>query len=287
MICACIFWAAWLIRTSFICARPIQHVKILFLLLLVPLFSAVAHADTQTASTEDGTLDVRLQYGEINPDENTKVRVDFLNPATGNIQQHIDYTIKISRGGELVFGPIPLTHTSPGTVTIPVNFKLDGLYTLDFIVEGILFQPMPPERASFDIAVGQIPDPPQARGEENKTETPPAPSDFNAGQQTADGGEANQTQAPLIPDWVKTNAGWWAEGLLDDDAFVVGLEYLIQNGIMVIPDVQEGPDNSEAGRAQIPPWIKTNAGWWAEGLLDDAAFVAALQYLIGQGIIRL
>ena len=37
-----------------------------------------------------------------------------------------------------------------------------------------------------------------------------------------------------IPSWIKNNAGWWADGLIDDFAFVTGLQWLITNGIMVI-----------------------------------------------------
>ncbi|RNJ80195.1 MAG: peptidase [Nitrosopumilus sp. B06] len=39
--------------------------------------------------------------------------------------------------------------------------------------------------------------------------------------------------------------------------------------------------------ATIPAWIKTNAGWWAEGQLDDASFVSGIQFLIKEGIISL
>jgi len=37
-----------------------------------------------------------------------------------------------------------------------------------------------------------------------------------------------------IPDWVKNNAGWWATDQIDDSAFVQGIQYLVQNGIIVI-----------------------------------------------------
>ena len=37
-----------------------------------------------------------------------------------------------------------------------------------------------------------------------------------------------------IPSWIKDNAGWWADGQIDDDTFVDGIEYLIKNGIMQI-----------------------------------------------------
>jgi len=37
-----------------------------------------------------------------------------------------------------------------------------------------------------------------------------------------------------IPLWIKNNAGWWATDQIDDSAFVQGIQYLVQNGIIVI-----------------------------------------------------
>jgi len=37
-----------------------------------------------------------------------------------------------------------------------------------------------------------------------------------------------------IPEWIKNNAGWWADGQIDDSSFVSGLQWLISNGIMKI-----------------------------------------------------
>ena len=37
-----------------------------------------------------------------------------------------------------------------------------------------------------------------------------------------------------IPSWIKNNAGWWADGQIDDNTFVSGLQWLISNGIMKI-----------------------------------------------------
>ena len=31
-----------------------------------------------------------------------------------------------------------------------------------------------------------------------------------------------------IPAWIKNNAGWWAEGAIDDNSFVQGIQFLIQ-----------------------------------------------------------
>jgi hypothetical protein len=85
-----------------------------------------------------------------------------------------------------------------------------------------------------------------------------------------------------IPNWVKNNAGWWAEDLIGDSDFVSGIQYLITEGIMTIPVTQSGTSTSE----EIPAWIKNNAGWWAEDLIGDSDFVSGIQYLITEGIMN-
>ena len=42
-----------------------------------------------------------------------------------------------------------------------------------------------------------------------------------------------------IPSWIKNNAGWLAEGTIDDDSFVQGIQFLIKEVIMSITQVQE------------------------------------------------
>ena len=37
-----------------------------------------------------------------------------------------------------------------------------------------------------------------------------------------------------IPEWIKNNAGWWAEGQIDDNSFVKGIEYLVKVGIIQV-----------------------------------------------------
>lgn len=125
------------------------------MLLLIPLLVIPAFAEEQTLPTEKKTLDVKLTHDAIEPNIQTKINIDFINPQTKKIQEHIDYTISVSKDGEKVFGPIPLTHTSVGSVKIPIEFNLgEGVYTMDFEIEGILFQPIPTETVSFDITVG-------------------------------------------------------------------------------------------------------------------------------------
>jgi hypothetical protein len=99
---------------------------------------------------------------------------------------------------------------------------------------------------------------------------------------------ATDTQESKIPSWIKTNAGWWAEGQISDNDFVQAMQYLIKEGIITIPATEgEGSSDSSAGSSEIPSWIKTNAGWWAEGKITDNDFVQAMQYLITNGIIKI
>ena len=37
-----------------------------------------------------------------------------------------------------------------------------------------------------------------------------------------------------IPVWVKNTAGWWADGFIDDNSFIKGIEFLIVDGIVSI-----------------------------------------------------
>ena len=84
-----------------------------------------------------------------------------------------------------------------------------------------------------------------------------------------------------IPSWIKNNASWWNQGLIDDDSFVTGIEFMISNGIIVIPNLPE----SDGTGGTVPEWVKNNAGWWVDGIIDDQSFVSALEFLVSNGII--
>ena len=84
-----------------------------------------------------------------------------------------------------------------------------------------------------------------------------------------------------IPSWIKNNAGWWADELIDDSSFVSGIQWLILNDVIIIPSTQQGAGD---GDNVIPNWVKNTAGWWAEDKIHDITFVAAIKFLINQGI---
>ena len=175
--------------------------KLLYILLLIPfmIYPAFAAEYDQIVSTSDGTLDVGIYTVPAIPNTEapTKLKIDFLKSGTERIQQHIAYRVSVTNDGDYVFGPLArLLHTSPGSLTIPVEFSENGSHIVHIEMEGILFQPIPLETASFTLNVGQA-------------ET-------------------------SIPTWIKNNAGWWADGQIDDASFISGIQWLISNGIMKI-----------------------------------------------------
>jgi len=90
-------------------------------------------------------------------------------------------------------------------------------------------------------------------------------------------------QSSFIPEWVKNNAKWWADGLIEDQDFLSGIQYLIEQQIMIVPKTQT---TQEPALPFLPNWIKDTAGWWGRGQVTDQDFVLGIQYLIEHGIIR-
>ena len=87
-------------------------------------------------------------------------------------------------------------------------------------------------------------------------------------------------ESPSIPSWVKTNAGLWADGVVDDATFVAAVQYLADLDVIRIP-----PTEASGSGGPVPPFVKTNAGLWADGTIDDDTFLAGLQYLVQLGVI--
>ena len=96
-------------------------------------------------------------------------------------------------------------------------------------------------------------------------------------------GISNEETSILIPAWIKNNAGWWVDGKISDSDFISGVQYMIQNHIIIIQNL---PKSGESNGQAIPSWVKNNAGWWAENKISDNDFVKGIEFLVQQGIIR-
>ncbi|MBT8252276.1 MAG: phosphate/phosphite/phosphonate ABC transporter substrate-binding protein [Nitrosopumilus sp.] len=46
----------------------------------------------------------------------------------------------------------------------------------------------------------------------------------------------------LVPDWIKTIAGWWADGTVDDATFLNGIKFLLENDVIDVSSESNGID---------------------------------------------
>ena len=125
-------------------------------LLLTPAFAESAEDYDQVLPSENGTLNIGLSVvPEAEANSVSKLQIGWIKPGFNKIQEHIDYRITVIKDGQNVFGPIPLTHTSVGTVKIPVEFLENGEHQVKVEMEGILFQPIPLETTYITVNVGE------------------------------------------------------------------------------------------------------------------------------------
>ena len=96
--------------------------------------------------------------------------------------------------------------------------------------------------------------------------------------------ESSSVLKEKVPNWIKTNAKWWADGQIGDSDFVSGVEFLIKERTFVIDNLPERA--SEMAQEKIPDWIKNNAKWWADGLIGEDDFLNGIKYLVEIGKIR-
>jgi hypothetical protein len=239
-------------------------------LAIVTIMVIPAYADQVVKPTSGGTIDVSFATDPASPTPggSTNLLISFINKSTHAVQQHIDYKVAVMEGSNQICGT-QLLHTAEGSITIPCQLPDAATYQVVVEVDGILFQPIPPETATFTVNLGGG-STTGTNSTSGTNSTTPAPN--------------NGTQNTVIPSWIKNNAKWWSQGQLPDDQFIQGLQYMIQHGIMQIPTQSSG-SNTTSGTPPIPAWIKTNAGWWASGQISDGDFVKGIQWLISNGII--
>ena len=86
----------------------------------------------------------------------------------------------------------------------------------------------------------------------------------------------------VIPGWIKDVGILWVSDMISDETFATGLEFLIKNNIIVIPETETQQAEKEVS---IPSWVKSNTEWWTQGLISDDDFAKGLQFLIKIGVI--
>jgi len=252
-----------------------------------------SHSITAGNTMEDsGDYKVRAQYGTQKASttfyfENVPVTVPPITVSTDRTSYSEGDTIRISgEVGTLIedFPPVSITIISPSgdivALAQPYPF-LDGSFSTTLGAGGTMniegeytinaFYGIASRSDSTTFVFGE-------------TTTITVPTDKTSSKSDV-----------LIPNWIRNNAKWWASGQIGDSDFTSGIQFMIKENIMVIPDLpgvtqMELKDEKRAmglERGQnVPDWVRNNAGWWSDGLISDDDFVSGIKYLVEQGIIK-
>ena len=131
----------------------VPAIGLLGALAIMTIIMVPAYADPIVKPTSAGTLNVSFETSPATPSpgDQTEIKINFLK--NNNLQQHVDYKVSVMQGDNQIFGT-PVVHTAEGTGNIPFQFQTAGTYQVTVEVQAILFQPIPPETASFTIVVG-------------------------------------------------------------------------------------------------------------------------------------
>lgn len=93
----------------------------------------------------------------------------------------------------------------------------------------------------------------------------------------------------VIPSWIKDTTRLWTADRIGDETYASSIGYLIRSGIIDVGAAAEadaaGADGGEGSPVAIPSWVKQGAQWWVDGMIDDDAYGASLQYLLRAGVI--
>ncbi len=87
----------------------------------------------------------------------------------------------------------------------------------------------------------------------------------------------------FIPSWIKDDAKFWSDGSMTSAQFIQDMQYLIDNGIVTIP--QTTPSDNPS--SQIPSWVEDDAKYWSSDSISDNEFAGAIQYLVSNNMISL
>ena len=91
-------------------------------------------------------------------------------------------------------------------------------------------------------------------------------------------GEDGFGSSKNIPNWIKNIVGWWVEGKIDDDTYIDGVKFLVEERIVKVPVTNS--NILQNSNDVVPSWIKSDADEWNKGLVSDAIFTKGVNYLI-------
>lgn len=209
------------------------------------------------------------QLNTVEPLQNILLNFDFVN-SNNKIQEHIDYKIIVTKNGEVVYASKTSNHSTTGSVSLPLMIEEYKPYGVLIEVNGIMFNTIPSESASFSIMT-------------NSENTISQKIDNSSLKINLAVNREPSPETHIIPSWIKNNAAWWAHGQIDDAAFTNGIQYLLEEKILDIPDL---PYPASWSEKKVPEWVKNNASWWADDLIEEEDFIKGIKFLVEKGVIE-
>ena len=112
--------------------------------------------------------------------------------------------------------------------------------------------------------------------------------------------ETTPSEPAAIPNWFKSNAKWWKQGLISDGEIINALESLIIQDVIPLDNFVKTSQGLEhaagvspggtfvdvSDRPKIPSFQKDVFGFWSDGIVSDAEIVNSIGYLMTEGIIN-
>lgn len=84
----------------------------------------------------------------------------------------------------------------------------------------------------------------------------------------------------MHPSWIRNDAIWWSEGILDKNEFSLVVKYMINQGLIKTQSM------GQSDNVKIPSWLKGNVQKWSSAQIDDQTFWTAIQYLVSVGAVK-
>lgn len=84
----------------------------------------------------------------------------------------------------------------------------------------------------------------------------------------------DENDVGVIPTWIKTFAGWWADEKISNNEFLGEIEFMIKTCVLSF-EVSNNM-NYVYKTSKIPGWIKNNAKWCSMGLIVWDDFVRSV-----------
>ena len=84
----------------------------------------------------------------------------------------------------------------------------------------------------------------------------------------------------LIPTWIKSTASFWVEGDISDSEFITALQFLVKEGILVIPSEQN--EKTDVFQLSVKELKDQAVSWdYKDILRDEDYYIGKIIYVTG------